>query len=141
MLSIKALGHSTGSENYYTSLAKENYYISGGEPLGKWIGKGAEKLNLPDIVEAKTFKNLLRGFDRTGQQKLVQNAGEENRRPGYDLTFSAPKSVSVLWSQANRPTQDMIQKAHFKAVQVAIDDRERRPSIAEIAAWDLSRAA
>ena len=39
MLSIGQL--SKGSERYYTELAREDYYLSGGEPPGKWHGQGA----------------------------------------------------------------------------------------------------
>ena len=40
---------------------------------------------------------------------------------GYDLTFSAPKSVSVLWASApDRPAQDRVRAAHHEGVQAAM---------------------
>ena len=46
------------------------------------------------------------------------------RRPvaGFDLTFSVPKSVSVLWALADADTQAVIHQAH----RDAIDARARR---------------
>lgn len=52
---------------------------------------------------------------------LVQSAGKQNHRPGWDLTFSAPKSVSTAWSQADRETQLEFQAAQLSAVDKAID--------------------
>ena len=40
MLSIGAMG--SGQESYYLALATEDYYLAGGEPLGVWLGRGAE---------------------------------------------------------------------------------------------------
>ena len=42
--------------------------------------------------------------------------GRWNRRYGYDLTFSAPKSVSVIWAIADRERKDAISAAHDAAV-------------------------
>ncbi len=120
------MGNSSGSETYYTSLAKEDYYLEGGEPPGQWFGKGAEILALSGMVDDETFKHLFRGFSPKGQGKLVQNAGADNRRPGYDLTFSAPKTVSVFWSQANRQTRQIVQQAQQKAVETALNYLEEQ---------------
>jgi len=106
MLSIGKMG--AGQELYYTALAAENYYLAGGEPLGEWWGRGANKLQLRGTVEEKDLTATLSGFDRDGKG-LVQNAGKKSRRPGWDLTFSCPKSVSVLWSQADADTRREIQ--------------------------------
>ncbi len=51
----------------------------------------------------------------------MQNAGRKKRQPGWDLTFSAPKSVSVLWSQADPEIRKFIQEAHDAAVKAALD--------------------
>lgn len=117
MLSIGAM--KCGQAEYYLSLAREDYYLEGGEPEGKWIGNGAEALSLGDTVVANDLRNLFQGFSRTSS-KLVQNAGKHNRQPGWDLTFSAPKSVSVLWSQSDCHEQAAIQAAHANAVRAAI---------------------
>ncbi|MBU2856996.1 relaxase domain-containing protein [Acidithiobacillus ferrooxidans] len=47
---------------------------------------------------------LLQGFHPASGDALLQNAGPD-RRYGYDLTFSAPKSVSVTWAIADRKSK------------------------------------
>ncbi len=115
MLSI---GVAQGS--YYASLSAEDYYHKGGEPPGVWHGEGAKELGLSGTVDKAEFLKLCDGFALDGEP-FTQNAGKENHRAGWDLTFSAPKSVSVLWSQADEETRHKIQEAQLKAVQKAID--------------------
>ena len=115
MLSI---GVAQGS--YYASLSAEDYYHKGGEPPGIWHGEGAKELGLSGLVDKDEFLKLCDGFALDGDP-LTQNAGRESHRAGWDLTFSAPKSVSVLWSQADEETRHKIQEAQLKAVQKAID--------------------
>lgn len=116
MLSVGAMAGGQGG--YYTSLAREDYYTEGGEPVGLWLGKGAEKLGLSGAVAKETFLELFNGFQ--DGERLVQNAGKDNHRPGWDLTFSAPKSVSVLWSQVDQETALEIRAAHLSAVEKAV---------------------
>ena len=51
----------------------------------------------------------------------IERAGERNSVAGYDLTFSAPKSVSVLWASApDTAAQDTVRAAHHEGVRAAI---------------------
>jgi conjugative relaxase-like TrwC/TraI family protein len=117
MMSVSAMQKGSGA--YYSNLAREDYYTEGGEPPGQWLGDGADELGLTGKIDKKAFSKLLQGYDANGK-KLVQNAGE-NHQQGWDLTFSAPKSVSVVWSQADLPDRAAIQKAQAAAVKAAID--------------------
>lgn len=117
MLSIGAMGGGQGT--YYVGLAAEDYYLAGGEPPGRWLGRGAEGLGLAGQVERESFLRLFAGFDAEGSP-LVQNAGSARRQPGWDLTFSAPKSVSATWAVANPQTRHAIQEAHFRALDGAL---------------------
>ena len=99
MLSISPPMKGAGQGNYYLQLAREDYYLEGGEPPGRWVGLGAEALSLDGVVDRESLHNLLSGFDPKGREAWVQNPGSNDRQSGWDLTFSAPKSVSVLWSQ------------------------------------------
>lgn len=117
MLSISAM--TGGQERYYADLAREDYYLEGGEPLGRWFGRGAEKLGLTSHVQREPLSALFRGY-APDDRKLVLNAGKANRQPGWDLTFSAPKSVSTLWSQAPEPLRRAIQEAHYEAVRASL---------------------
>src|SRR5262245_21420752 len=117
MLSIGRIGK--GQESYYLALAREDYYLAGGEPPGAWWGKLAETFSLRGEVDRATLQSLLRGYYPSGRP-LVQNAGKASFRPGFDLTFSAPKSVSVLWSQCDPTTRRQIQQAQAAAVREAL---------------------
>lgn len=119
MLSIAAL--SGGQGNYYLALARDDYYTKGGEPPGRWLGDGARCLGLTGPVEGQALKELLKGFSADGTEALIQGAGSPKHQPGWDLTFSCPKSVSVLWSQAEPGVRSAIQEAQAEAVREALD--------------------
>ena len=125
---------------YYTTLAAEDYYVGRKcslEPQGKWMGKGAEKLGLDaegGIIKDEQFKNLFHGYSADGEKKFVRNAGlykgtERDRMPGYDLTFSAPKSVSICWAIGGEETRKEIEQAHQKAIEKTIEEIEKKTHI------------
>jgi len=92
-----------------------------------WIGFGlACLLVLLNYLSACTGC-LLFGFlySPDGKTELVQNAGDEARQSGWDLTFSSPKSVSVLWSQGSEEMRKEIQAAQEAAVKAALGYPER----------------
>ncbi|RYG99222.1 MAG: conjugative relaxase [Alphaproteobacteria bacterium] len=121
MLSIGVM--SGGQAGYYLSLAGQDYYTLGGEPPGQWMGEGAEALGLLGEVEPRHLYNLFDGLSPDGSKRLVQfqkHEGKQIHRPGWDLTFSAPKSVSVLWSQVGPEIREAISKAHHGALREAV---------------------
>lgn len=110
------------SAGYYINLAKDDYYHKGTEPAGLWYGRGAEQLGLSGRVGREDFLTLCDGFNPKEQnEKFVQNAGKENRRAGWDLTFSAPKTVSALWATADEEMRQRISAAHYSAVMNTLD--------------------
>ncbi|MCI0538825.1 MAG: relaxase domain-containing protein [Verrucomicrobiales bacterium] len=120
MLSVsKAI--KAGQGEYYLSLAKtDDYYLGGTEPPGFWLSEGAKEIGLSGQVQDEQFRNLLRGFSPDGQRKLVRNADAE-RRAGWDLTWSVPKSVSVSWSQAEPEMRKKIEACVRRAVSCGVD--------------------
>lgn len=118
MLSIGAMGAGQGA--YYTGLSREDYYVAGGEPPGLWYGKGAADLGLTGHVKAESLNRLFEGYHPHEDRTLIQNAGAKNHQPGWDLTFSAPKSVSVLWSQVSPKTRSHIERLHYDSVRYAL---------------------
>ena len=98
MLSIGRLGASGGADYYLDKVANnvDDYYLGRGEAPGQWIGAAAEGLGLVGQVEAEALRNLLAGTSAQGEALGLQV--QPGRRPGYDLTFSAPKGVSLLWA-------------------------------------------
>lgn len=120
MLSSKSIGSGGNAASYYEGLASEDYYTKGGEPPGKWVGEYAREIGLAGEVQKGELAAGFVGFHpRTGEQ-IANNAGDDHKA-GYDLTFSAPKSVSATWATADRETQQAISVAQQRAVEKALD--------------------
>ena len=82
------------------------------------MGQGAESLGLEGAIDREEFQLSLAGYV-AGHE--VQNAGKENRLMGWDCTFSAPKSVSIVWAGAEAHHKQEIEQAHQRAVKAAFD--------------------
>lgn len=120
MLSVGAI--SAGAGNYYLNLSREDYYTKEDEKNGVWVGSGADLLNLKGEINEQEFKQVLQGFSADGSQKLVQNAGKVNRDCAWDLTFSAPKSVSIIFAVSDEEVRKVVEKAHFEAVKETLKE-------------------
>jgi Ti-type conjugative transfer relaxase TraA len=123
MLSISARSASPSGIRAYlegerdgANRGAEDYYTESGRTAGRWIGSGAAALQLAGNVDEKAFDRLAAGFHPETDVALVQRAGEHHR-PGWDLTFSAPKSVSVVWGIAEENQRKAIELAHLQAVE------------------------
>ncbi len=123
MLSIGKLA--AGQEGYYLDAVAhgaEEYYLGAGEVAGYWLGTGAGQLGLDGVVGDDAFVALLRGVNPLDGSAL----GRPNRRvPALDLTFSAPKSVSVAWALGGADTAREIVAAHEEALGQALRYLER----------------
>lgn len=117
MLSIGKM--SAGQQEYYLSLATGQYYTQSGEPPGQWLGAGAAQLGICGLVSGDDLRNLFAGKAPDGSHDLIQRPNNRPHCPGWDLTFSAPKSVSVVWSHGEPSVREEIQTAHFEAVCAA----------------------
>jgi len=123
MLSISARNASGSGIRAYlegerdgANRGPEDYYAEAGQAAGQWLGSGAQSLGLDGAVHERAFDALAAGFDPGSGQPLVQRAGESHR-PGWDLTFSAPKSVSVVWGVAEPAEREAIEGVHRDAVK------------------------
>ena len=110
MLSISTSLKGAKSWEYYAKLAEGRYYVNAHEESGQWFGNGTEPLELSETVSAEAFKNLLDGRSIDGHRALVQNAGDSKRQKGWDLTLSAPKSVSVAWALSSNKVRRLIER-------------------------------
>ena len=85
-------------------LERNDYYAEGEKVQGQWFGIGAEKLGLTGQVQLEQFERVRQGYHPETGEKLRQrlsvlHSGEEkanHARNLYDLTLSAPKSVSMM---------------------------------------------
>jgi conjugative relaxase-like TrwC/TraI family protein len=121
MLSIGKLGAAGGAEYYLDKVANnvDDYYLGRGESPGQWVGRAAAELGLAGQVDPGDLRNLLAGLSVDGEALGLQV--QPGRRPGYDLTFSAPKGVSLLWAFGTADVRHAISMAHDRAVASVID--------------------
>ena len=116
MLSISNVSDSKAAGGYYEQ--KDDYY-SGGQREGAWFGQGAATLGLNGPVDRVQFIELLAGRLPNGTQ-IHRAAG--GHRGGLDMTFSAPKSVSLMALLAG---DQRVTDAHTKAVAATLKIAER----------------
>ena len=123
MLSIGKLAK--GQEGYYLDAVArgvEDYYLEGEAP-GRWLGAGTALLGLSGEVDSVALAAVLDGRDPTTDTLLRSSKG--GRIPGFDLTFRAPKSVSVVFGLAEADIAAVVAEAHDLAVDAALGYLER----------------
>ena len=92
--------------SYYTDTVArglDDYYAGRGEAPGRWVGRGSAAAGLSGEVAAEELVRLFDGaHPRTGESlgEPYRVRDGADRVTGWDLTFSAPKSVSALWATA-----------------------------------------
>jgi len=124
--SISARGGVEAALGYYEHLGQDDYYMRDGEPPGWWAGEGAARLSLSGPVTRSEFEAALRGIDpKTGERLAALGGKQQNHAAGWDVTFSAPKSVSVQWALSVPSDRPAIERAHRIAVQAATTYLER----------------
>ena len=100
MLRVNVSASANQAKSYYAQgLSRQDYYARdhGQEIIGRWHGEAAALLGLHGEVDRAGFfalaenRHPLTGETLTARQKT-------NRRVGYDFTYSAPKSVALLYA-------------------------------------------
>lgn len=91
------------------------YYLDGDEPPGRWLGLGAEALGLAGEVDDDHFLALMDGRDPI-EGALLGTSHHERTVRGFDVTCSAPKSVSVLFAIGDERVRNEVLDAHDAAV-------------------------
>jgi conjugative relaxase-like TrwC/TraI family protein len=129
VLSIGKLGASTGHLEYYerqVAAGAEDYYAGRGESPGVWLGVGATGIGLKagERVERADFMALMRGA-HPADGSVLRRMTASSKVAAVDLTFSAPKSVSVLFAVAGSDISDALLEAHERAVAAAVSYLER----------------
>ena len=102
------------AKSYYAHYAQEK-----GEAVGKFFDQTGELGIDGQAVTLEAMGNLLQGYSPDGKQALARNAGEHHRG-GWDLTFSAPKSVSIVWANANPELRSQMEAAQEQAAKAAL---------------------
>lgn len=113
--SISARKSAAAASAYYQHMGKDTYYSREGEAPGRWEGRAAERLSLAGLVSKSDFEAALAGLDPKTGAALIQANGRAHAA-GWDMTFSAPKSVSVLWALSPEAERKLIATFHRNSV-------------------------
>ena len=124
MLSSAKIG--TGSWRYYADQVDHGaceYFLGVGEAPGRWYGRGLDQLALTanGRVSERELEAL---FGRALHPTTGDQLGRGWRTDGvtgYDLCFSAPKTVSVLWALGDDEAAVAVRRAHAAAVRAGLD--------------------
>ncbi|MYE00733.1 MAG: relaxase domain-containing protein, partial [Alphaproteobacteria bacterium] len=131
---VNRLGSAAASVHYFE---REGGYYARNDPehrrASRWHGAGAVAAGLKGRVDAKRFRSVLEGQVPKTDIRLGRRTreGETEHEPGHDITFSAPKSVSLeglLWGR------EEVVRAHDGAVRATLDFIEAR--LLETRVWD-----
>jgi conjugative relaxase-like TrwC/TraI family protein len=96
------------------------YYTESPDPPGRWWGTGCDAVGLAGDVDPEQLERMLQAEHPHDGRRLGRGFGEPSAR-AYDATFSAPKSVSLLWALS--PDEDVrteVVAAHDAAVEVTL---------------------
>lgn len=111
---------------YFTQhLDKGDYFLEGQEEGGIWQGKGADLLSLDGEVTAEAFAKLCQNRVPGTNEKLTPRDSDK-RRPGVDLSFHCPKSVSVLYGLSG---DEAIKESVQEAVRKTMQEMEREVQV------------
>jgi len=133
MIGFSAIKSSAAAAEYYSSTEQAaEYYADQGRVPSRWMGTGAGLQSLRGEVGRDALLRQLDGHitDASGDRRLgIERGGEWQHRAGWDLTVSAPKSVSLEILVHDRRDVD---KAHAVAVQAVMDYLETHAAQARI---------
>lgn len=127
VLTIGKLGASPDQLAYYEQQVAEgleDYFSGRGEAPGGWLGAGSALLGASGRVDRDAFMRAMDGCDPCTGERLKPEHGR-TKVAVFDLTFSAPKSVSVLFAIADEMMSGALLAAHERAVAEAFAYIER----------------
>lgn len=132
MLTIAPIRDAGRAGRYFEGLARSDrqvdpatgaakYFQESGEPPGRWRGDAAALgKRAGDIVKVGELEQVLNGYHPETGEFLPQHQPKAHR-PGWDLTFATPKTVSAIWAVADPEVRAAIERAHEAAVGAAMD--------------------
>jgi conjugative relaxase-like TrwC/TraI family protein len=120
VLSIGKLG--PGQQQYYldtVARGAEEYWTNAKEAPGQWVGRGSALLGLAGGVNGDDLHRVLEQSDPKSGIRLTRAQGAP-KVAGFDATFCAPKSVSLLFALGDAETSNEVRNAHDVAVTEAL---------------------
>jgi conjugative relaxase-like TrwC/TraI family protein len=145
MVTISAALSAGQAKDYYKSeyanpgMLQAEYYRERGEARGEWLGELAREWGLEGEGTEEQFSRLIEGqhplsgkqlVDHVQSKKFINQYGKEvetsEHRAGWDATFSAPKSISILAYMSQDPEmKKAIWRAHIESARFALKEMEK----------------
>lgn len=122
MLSIGKL--TPGRAEYYVEqvhAGQDEYYLADQAEPGHWTGRAAALLGLEGEVTPEAFRRVLDARHPATGETLGVPVTSAGRVAGFDLCFSAPKSISLAWAFGAPEQARAIAGAHDSAVAQAVE--------------------
>jgi conjugative relaxase-like TrwC/TraI family protein len=133
MMTASSIGAAKGSgyarylEGKTVAPERGDYYLTPGGDLaqapGRWLASPDTLARLGvegSTVEGQDFIALMDGRHPKDGRWLRREGAGGGRGGGIDVTFSAPKSVSVTWALGDEHQRREIEQAHANAVEQAL---------------------
>lgn len=97
--------------------SRDEYYAADGG--GVWWSSGETVVRHGAAIDKASFRDLCAGINPATGDGLVRGAGDQHRA-GWDVTFSAPKSLSLLWAAGTEEQRGRAEAWHTQAVEGAL---------------------
>lgn len=120
MLRITHSKNAAGAAKYFDEgLQRADYFAAEEQAIGTWGGKAAERLGLSGEVQKEEFIALCHNQKPDGSRLNPRHSND--RKVGYDFTFSVPKSVSVAYAITGN---EKIRMAFEQSVEATMQELE-----------------
>ncbi len=122
----KSYNGESATAYFKEALSKEGSYYAGNEIHAVWEGNASKQLDLEnEKLTEKSFSNLA-GNRHPNTQERITVRDASNRRTGFDFTFNASKSVSVLYAL----TKDQaILQAHQNSYRATMKEIQKHAQV------------
>lgn len=131
MMTLAPIRSSEHAATYFERGDHADYYLADEACPSAWLGEGAKLLGIAgQAVEPERFKHFLAG-DVAGQWIGTERSGEWQHKPGWDLQFSPPKSVTTMALGDPR-----IRELHIEAVNAAIHHLQMKAAYTRVHSRD-----
>lgn len=124
MLTITVSHNADGARRYFKDgLSKEGNYYLDQQIKSYWAGQTSKLLGIEGKeVSEEVFSRLVNNLDPNIEGQRLTPRTSDTRRAGVDLTFSAPKSLSLLYSLTKN---SKILELHRDAYKAAMQEVEK----------------
>lgn len=122
------------------------YYNASGTPSGRWIGSGLGMINKKagEIALEEDVSTLYDRLANPENGETLTRAKKENIVKGkvvggFDLTFTMPKSVNILWASGDENIRRTIMRCHEEAISESLKWFEENEAYARVGAGGAAK--